>query len=165
MDMSTILKRHSSIKVIPYSDEYRSQVIAGAHQMHEDSPYNIMPMDEEKVIRQLAACGNIVPDRYFRLAVRNGKVLGGFYGAVQRPFFSDVLRATDLGWWVLRERRGSAAAIILLNDFEKWAKEQRAALIMVGQSTGRNIKRTTKLYEHCGFRVIGYNTVKEIDHG
>lgn len=162
MDMSTILKRHSAIKVVPYSDEYRSQVIAGAYEMHEDSIYHDLPLDEDKVIRQLDSCGNLVPDRYFKIAVRNGEVLGGFYGHVRKTFFCDELLAHDLGWWVIRSKRGSAAAIVLLADFEQWAISQGARKVMVGQSTERDIERTTKLYEHCGFRVIGFNTVKDL---
>lgn len=164
-NLNAILKRHAAIQVVDYAPQYRDAVIAGAYQMHADSPYNIMPLDEDKVIRQLSACGSITPDRYFKLAVRDGMVLGAFYGCVQRTFFCDALRATDLGWWVLRERRGGAAAIVLLNDFVQWSIEQGAMLVMVGQSTGHNIEQTTKLYEHCGFRVVGYNTAKELHHG
>lgn len=165
MDMHAISTRHAAIQVVDYADIYRDQVIAGAHQMHEDSIYRDLPLDEGKVIRQLAACGNLVPDRYFRLAVRNGEVMGGFYGHVRRTFFCDELLAHDMGWWVLRGKRGSAAAVVLLADFERWAAGQGARKVMVGQSTEINIERTTKFYEHCGFRVIGFNTVKDINHG
>lgn len=165
MDMSAISARHAAIEIVAYSDIYRDQVIVGAHQMHEDSIYHDMPLDTDKVIRQLACCGNLVPDRYFKLAVRGGVVLGGFYGHVRRTFFCDELLAHDMGWWVLRSKRGSAAAVVLLADFERWAIAQGARKLMVGQSTAINMERTTKFYEHCGFRVIGFNTVKDINHG
>ncbi|MDY7579365.1 hypothetical protein RGU70_13685 [Herbaspirillum sp. RTI4] len=162
MDTERIAARHSSIQIVEYSDEYRDQVIAGAHQMHADSIYADLPLDEDKVIRQLAACGNIAPDRFFRLAVRKGEVMGGFYGHYSRAFFCDELLAHDMGWWVLRDKRGTAAAVVLLAAFEVWAKERGAKKVMVGQSTAIDIGRTTKLYRHCGFRVIGFNTVKDI---
>ncbi len=160
--LERITERHSTIQVIPYDSQYRDQALAIANEMHHDSIYHDLPLDEEKVIRQLAACGNLVPDRYFRLAVRNGEVLGGFFGHVRRTFFCDELLAHDMGWWVKRDKRGSAAAIMLLIDFEKWAIEQGAKKVMVGQSTEINIEATTKLFKHCGFRVIGFNTVKDI---
>lgn len=160
--MKNVLNRHSAIEVVSYDDKYRDQVLAGAVQMHEDSIYHDLPLDQDKVIRQLACCGNMAPDRYFKIAVRNGAVLGAFFGHVRKTFFCDELLAHDMGWWVIREKRGSAAAVVLLADFEKWAKAQGARKLMVGQSTALNIGRTTKFYEHCGFRVIGFNTVKDI---
>ena len=162
IDSVVIEQRHSTIQIIPYSNEYRDQALAIADEMHRNSIYHDLPLDEEKVIRQLSACGNIVPDRYFKLAVRNGEVLGGFYGHVRRTFFCDDLLAHDMGWWVKSSKRGSAAAVMLLFDFERWARAQGAKKIMVGQSTALNIERTTKFYENCGFRVIGFNTVKDL---
>lgn len=162
MDMRRILERRGLIRVIPYESIYKDQMIEIAMGIHGDSVYGDLPLDEAKLIRQLAACGDIVPDRYFRLAVREDEVLGGFYGHVRKTFFCDEILAHDLGWWVKPASRGGRAAILLLADFEKWAKEQGARKVMVGQSTGRNIEQTTKLYEHCGYRVIGFNTVKDL---
>ena len=92
------------------------------------------------------------------------EVFGGFYGHYHATFFSHEIIANDLVWFVKKNRRGSAAAILLLADFERWAKEQGAKKVMVGQSTARDIERTTKMYLHCGYRVIGYNTVKEVEN-
>lgn len=157
-----IVERPSSIKIIPYSDEYRDGVVEVAHEMHRNSIYHDLPLDEAKVVRQLAASGTMVADRYFRLAVMNGEVLGGFYGHVRKTFFCDELLAHDMGWWVKESARGSLAAIKLLADFEDWAKAQGARKIMVGQSTEINIEKTTRLFQNCGFRVIGFNTVKDL---
>jgi hypothetical protein len=163
--MSAVLERaqaRATIQIIDYSPEYAEQVANGAEEMHRNSVYCDLKLDKAKVVRQLAASGTLVPDRYFRIAVRNGLLLGGFYGHVRRTFFNDDLLAHDMGWWVLQHARGSAAAILLLADFERWAKEQGAKKVMVGQSTAINIVTTTKLFEHCGFRVIGFNTVKDL---
>lgn len=153
--------RSSSIQVIEYTNAYDDQAVEIAHEMHANSVYSHMPIDEAKVIRQLAACGTtLVPDRYFRMAVRDGELLGGFYGIVRKTFFCNEITAHDMGWWVKQSARGSKAAILLLLDFADWAKKQGAHVCMVGQSTGIDIERTTKLYEHCGFRVIGFNAAK-----
>ena len=162
MDVARIRARFAKIQIVDFTIEYVDQVLAGAAEMHRNSIYRDMALDPEKVVRQLASCGTIVPDRYFRLAVRDGKVLGGFFGHVRRTFFCDDLLAHDMGWWVLEHARGSAAAILLLDDFEYWARGQGAKKVMVGQSTELNIERTTKLFEHCGFRMIGFNTVKDL---
>ena len=160
--LERIQRRHGSIQIVDFTLEYVDQVLLGSEEMHRNSIYRDMPLDKEKVVRQLASCGRTVPDRYFRLAVRDGKVFGGFFGHVRKTFFCDDLLAHDMGWWVMEHARGSAAAILLLADFERWAREQGAKKVMVGQSTEIDIARTTKLYEHCGFRMIGFNTVKDL---
>lgn len=157
-----IRARPSSVRIVPYSPKYRDGVVEIAHEMHANSIYHDMPLDEEKVVRQLAASGSIVPDRFFRIAVIGDEVLGGFYGHVHKTFFCDELLAQDMGWWVKSTARGSVAAVLMLAEFEDWARTQGARKVMVGQSTAINIETTTKLFKACGFRVIGYNTVKDL---
>lgn len=157
-----IERAHSDIQILPWSDEWRDQAMPIMIEMHHNSIYSALPLDEAKVIRQLAACGNIVPDRYFRIAVLKGEGLGAFYGHVQRSFFCDEILAHDMGWWVKKDARGSMAAPLLLADFEQWARQKGARKVMVGQSTEQDIDKTTALFKACGFRVIGYNTVKDL---
>ena len=156
------LAERSTIRVVDFEPRFADQAAEIAVEMHRNSIYHDLPLDKAKVVRQLAACGTLVPDRYFRFAVRGDEVLGGFYGHYRKTFFNDELLAHDMGWWVKSSARGSAAAILLLSDFEKWARASGARKIMVGQSTDIDIARTTKLFEHCGFRVIGFNTVKDL---
>lgn len=152
----------ASIKIIPYSQEYREQAIAIGHEMHQNSIYHDLPFDDDKVERQISCCNVQVPDRYFKLAVRDGVVLGGMLGTVRRTFFCDELLAHDMGWWVTESRRGQGAALKLLADFEDWARSMGARKVMIGQSTERNMEQITKLYRHLGFRLIGFNTVKDL---
>jgi hypothetical protein len=168
MSIERLLK--SNIQVVEYTPLFQAQAVEIAHEMHAHSTYSHMPLDEAKVIRQLAASGTpLVPDRYFRLAVRNGELLGGFYGIVRRTFFNDEVTAHDLGWWVKGTARGSKAAILLLADFARWAQSCGAQVCMVGQSTGIDIARTARLYEHVGFKIVGFNAAKrlhgEVTHG
>lgn len=159
-----IVRGHTDIKIVDWdAGKYLSQAVSIAHEMHANSIFRDLPLDEAKVFRQLAAAGtSIVPDRYFRIAVSGDEPLGGFYGHIQRSFFCDETLAHDMGWWVKKEARGSLAAPLLLLDFERWAREKGARKVMVGQSTEQDIAKTTKLFEGCGFRVIGYNTVKDL---
>ena len=156
------LAERSTIRIVPYEAKYLEGTLEVARQIHAHSIYANMRLDEAKVIRQLAASGNIVPDRYFRLAVRGEEVLGGFYGSLVKVFFSDECTAKDMGWWVRESSRGGAAAVLLLRDFERWAKAAGARKSMVGQSGVENIDRTRKLFEHCGYALTGYNTSKEL---
>ena len=77
-------------------------------------------------------------------------------------FFCDELLAKDLAWMVTEDKRGHGAALKLLSDFEEWAISKGARKIMIGQSTARDMEKTTKLYLHLGYHLIGFNTVKEL---
>lgn len=156
------LAERSTIRIVDFDPRFTEQAAQIAEEMHRNSIYHDLPLDKAKVMRQLSACGTIVPDRYFRFAVRGDELLGGFYGHYRKTFFCDEILAHDMGWWVKQTARGGAAAVLLLADFERWARACGARKIMVGQSTEIDIERTTKLFKHCGFRVIGYNTVKDL---
>lgn len=152
-----------TIKIIPYADEWRDQMLVVAHEIHAHSLYAELPLDEDKVVRQLAAAGkHLAPDRYFRLAVRDGELLGGFFGSATRTFFCNALLARDMGWWVKESARGGAAAVMLLADFEAWAKSVGCSKVMIGQAGVENIDRTMRLYQNCGYTLTGYNTAKDI---
>lgn len=156
------IRSRSRIEILPWSVKWLAQALPVMHEMHQNSIYADMPLDEDKVIRQLSASGHAVPERYFRIAVLDDEGLGAFYGCVQRTFFNDMLIALDMGWWVKKDARHTFAAPLLLLDFEKWAKEKGACKVCVAQSTAVNIGATTKLFEACGYRVTGANTVKDI---
>ena len=55
----------SHIDLVDYDPKYMAQTLEIASYMHQGSTYAGMAFNNEKLIRQLAACGNIVPDRYF----------------------------------------------------------------------------------------------------
>ena len=151
------------IQVIPFSLVYLGSTMELGRQIHAHSVYADSHFDEEKLAKQLLWAGtDKSPERYFRIAVRDEIVLGAFYGYVHRVFFSDQLVANDLGWWVRKEMRGGRTALALLLDFEKWAKAQGATRVGLGQTGVEDIERTTQLFEHCGYKVIGYNTMKDL---
>jgi hypothetical protein len=153
----------SSVRIIPFERQFLAGTLEVAREIHAHSIYADMPMDEAKLITQLGLAGTVsIPDRYFKLAVRGDDVLGGFYGCVSRAFFCDEILARDMGWWVKESARGGLAAVMLLADFEQWAREHGARKCMVGQSGVERIDQTLKLFEHCGYRLTGYNTAKEL---
>ena len=164
MDIDRIQGR-STIRITPYEDRYREGMLEVARHIHRTSIYADMPLDEEKLVRQLSACGGVVPDRWFRLAVRGDEVLGGFYGCKMRVFFNDMTIVKDMGWWVTPTARGGAAAVVLLLAFEQWGREVGAWKAMIGQSGVENIDRTLKLFKHAGYRLTGYNTEKDLKNG
>ena len=148
------------IQVIPYDRKYRAQSIEIAREMVRDSAYGDMPFDGEKVMDQIEGPFSRGGQYFFKIAVLGDEVYGGFLGMVFRSLFCDQLIAKDIGWWVKKSKRGSAAAIALLREFEAWGVASGAVKLMVGQASGIDIEKTTKLYQHCGYSVVGYNTMK-----
>jgi hypothetical protein len=155
--------RARQIRVVPFSLQYLESAMEVAREVREQSVYAHLPVNWDKVASQLlAASAGQQPDRYFRVAVRGERVLGGLYGCLQTVFFADFLMAKDLGWWVRSEARGGVAALALLLDFEDWAREKGAKKIGLGQTGIHDIERTGRLFRHAGFEFVGYNAQKDL---
>lgn len=149
-------------RLIPYEPRFEAGVLEIAHELHQESVYRALPMDEHKVIAQLSGPFSQGENNYFRMVVKGDEVYGGFLGSLVRTFFGSALIARDHGWWVKRSRRGTGAAVILLADFERWAREKGASWCVIGQSSAIDMEKTVKLYSHCGYTITGFNTVKEL---
>ena len=92
-----------------------------------------------------------------------GDVCIGFVAAiVDSFFFSDYVRATDLGFYILPEHRGGRAAFYLLRAVETWAKDQGVTELYMGQSVGGKIEEMKKFYIHNGYSIGGFNSVKKL---
>ena len=140
---------------------YESQVWTLAQEMWKESiAHRGMKLERDKLMQQLRASQKN-PNVYFKIAVRGGEVLGGFFGVINTVYFSDERAARDLAWFVRRSSRGGAAAVRLVADFERWGLSKGVKQFFLGQSTGVNIEITKTLYEKLGYRVVGVNTVKE----
>lgn len=149
-------------RIVPYEPRYLDAVMRIVRILHAESTWHRkISLDEEKLAGQFIAASKI-PSYYFRLCVRNDEVLGGFLGHVTTVFFSREKTAKDISWYVERSRRGGGAAVALVRDFEAWAREQGATQFILGQATGTDIEVTKKLYEHLGYRVVGFNVAKDV---
>jgi len=150
-----------SIRIVPYEQNHQAQVLALAIEMQSESiSYADMPMNERKLVDQFE-CAITMPDTvYLRLAVRGEEVIGAFFGTISEMLFTDQLAAKDVGWFVKSDRRGGFAALLLHADFEQWALSRGIRHFFLGQSTGVDIEKTTKLYQHLGYQVVGVNAMK-----
>ena len=149
------------ISIQDMSPLYEDQVWVLAQEMWQESvSHNDMQLDREKLMQQLRASQQN-PNVYFKLAIRGGEVLGGFFGLISKVYFSEELAARDMAWFVKKSSRGSYAAVMLVHDWERWGKGRGVSKFFLGQSTGVNVEVTRRLYEKMGYRVVGFNTVKE----
>lgn len=153
------------IDIVPFDPRYTEQMLEVAREIHPRSIYAAHgPLDEAKLVRQLAAAGDIAPDRYFRLAVEDGEVLGAFYGVVFPTFFNALKIAKDMGQWTRRNGRQKNAFALLVADFERWAREQGAEVASLGYSVADadNIELMRRVAAFHGYEVRGYNLFKEL---
>lgn len=147
--------------LVPYSAQYEAQVVKLAREMHAESvAHGDIPMNETKLLAQLRAAESLPDTVYFKLCVRGDEVIGGFFGLIVTLYFSDERAAMDRAWFVTKERRGGAAAVMLVRDFEEWAGSKGVTNFCLGQSTGVRTEVTAALYRHLGYNVVGVNTVK-----
>lgn len=92
-----------------------------------------------------------------------GDVCIGFVAAIiDSFFFSDYVRAMDLGFYILPEHRGGRAAFDLIRAIEQWAKDQGVSEFYMGHSVGGKIEETKKFYIHNGYKIGGFNSVKKL---
>lgn len=161
--MSAVLGMAAAeVLIVPFTDDYTDQVIAGCREMWRESiAHSKLPVDEAKLLQQLKNARTNV-DLYFKLAVIGSEVVGGLFGAVTTIYFSGERAARDLAWFVKPSARYSRAAIMLVADWEEWGKSRGATTFMLGQTTGVNPEITRRLYERLGYRVVGVNTIKSV---
>ncbi len=154
------------IEIVPYEPKYADQLLALAHDIHSTSVYaRFGEVDEAKLLRQLGASADLVPDRWFRLAVEDGEVLGAFYGIVFPTFFNALKIAKDMGQWTKRGHAKNSWSL-LVSAFNEWAVTQGAEVSGLGYSVEvENIEQMRRIAEFQGYRVVGYNLMKELHHG
>ena len=96
------------------------------------------------------------PDRWFlHLAEKDGSIIGMYAGFLTEYYFSQDLMACDLALFVDPSKRGSIAAVRLIQAFEEWAFAQGAKEICPATSTMVAPERTASLYKLLGYDVVG----------
>jgi len=149
-------------RIVPYSAAYRDQVLELARMMLDESPtYHDAEINVAKLVANFNATIAAPNDAYLGLAVRGAAVIGFMFAVISETFFNTSREVYDQGWYVTPEQRGGRAAIMLVNDLERWGQEQGVYKFNLSQSSAVDINRTMKLMAHLGYRVTGYNAIKE----
>ena len=149
--------------ITPYEMHHAPQVLALAREMHAESAMSAIPLAEDKLLDGLRMA-TVNQNVYLRLWMRDGVVIGGLWGMLVSPYWSHEKVAADRAWFVHPGRRGGIAAVMILRDFEAWAKKRGVRWVMPGQTTGVRMDDTRRLFERCGYRVIGSNFMKEMSN-
>lgn len=86
-----------------------------------------------------------------------GTLLGGMAAHLYSPWYTDRLVSCDVVLYLAPERRGGLAAKRLIKTYIRWARDNGAEEVLIGNQTGIESERTLGLYERCGFTRVGYN--------
>lgn len=76
--------------------------------------------------------------------------------------WSEELTACMTCLYVQPSYRGSSAGVKLIRAFEEWAKGTACTAVSMSVGSALSIDRTLKLYERMGYKLYGYETLKEI---
>ena len=90
------------------------------------------------------------------------EVVGMLIAFVAPCFFSDVVQASEIAWYVDPEHRGSRMAVKMLDYFESWAEDQGAVCANLMNLDVLNADKVAKMYNKRGYRLAENTFVKEL---
>ena len=92
----------------------------------------------------------------------DNEIVGMFIGFVAPCFFSDVIQATEIVWYVEPDHRGSRKALEMLDLFEEWAEFKGAVCSNLMNLDVLNADKVAKMYNKRGYRLVENTFVKEL---
>lgn len=90
----------------------------------------------------------------------DGEVVGAIVGLLNEMYMSQTIIATELAWFVSKDYRGKKGSILLLRTFEKWAKDNNADYVCMGDIHG--IVTLENLYTRMGYSKCETTYMKEV---
>ncbi len=146
----------------PFEEKDEEQCLLLGEALLQESSLRFLPMDRGKVSKLLFDSILFPEDSLCLVAELDGKLVGYFFGRMQRYYFCDELMATDLWVYVSPEHRGSKAATGFIKKFNVWAEAHGAREVMVSPSTGIQTDRTVAWLNHMAFETSGVMTKRRV---
>jgi len=92
----------------------------------------------------------------------NKQVCGGLLMQKDFMFLTGKNILSEIGWWILPEKRNSLAAYKLIKEAEKFAKNNSFDFVMMGCMEFPRPDRLTKFYEKLGYKQTQIQFFKKI---
>ena len=124
----------------------------------EAEVFGRFPVDFDKLMKNLATTV-VAPDGYLGVLIVDGGIAGVLWGCLVTLPWSSTKMAQDAILFVSKEYRGNG--MLLLEDWERWAKESGAEAVCISTASGLETERVCKLYERMGFKPTGHTFFKE----
>ncbi len=150
------------IRIVPWSDADRGQLLEMCRRMHRESRYAYLPFDAAKVEAAIDSYLGAGQQGCALAAVAGGEVIGVLAGYMTEYAFCSERVATDHIVFVAPRSRGTLAGVRLIEAFRGWARERGARELILGITTGVDTLRTGKLLERLGFEFAGGNFVQRL---
>ena len=143
------------IRCLEYADI--PETVELARKFVEESAFSRFTFSHEKMAANLSLAITHPHIAFCHVVEHEGKLVGALVGYISEFFFGPDLIASDSGWFVLPEYRGSRSAVRLLKNFEKWAKANGAKEVAMGVSTDVSPEKTGALLQKLGYKHVGGN--------
>ena len=139
------------------------EVMERAGQFFEGSPtYRHIPRDTDKLL-MLFEDAVYNPDIFCRLAISDGRIVGGMIGAAVEYYFSRERMAGDIAIFIEPEFRNSRIAVKLVDSFGKWATSVGCREVTIGATTQSHGNGYERLLNRLGYETVGFVTKKQTE--
>ena len=139
------------------SDEVKSSFIEMGHSAFLESNFNgLINFNESKLI-EVAQTYAVMDNKVLITAVDGDEIVGVFAGYHGPWYFSDEKIARDVLWYVKESYRESGVGLFLLGLFEEWSRLEGVKAIWLGQDSGIDTSKFSKILESRGYNFIGAN--------
>lgn len=92
----------------------------------------------------------------------NNEIVGMLICFVTPCFFSDVLQAVEIAWYVTPEHRKSSKGIEMIKQYEEWARSKGAAQLTLMNLEVLEGDRVAKVYHRLGYTLTENTFSKEL---
>lgn len=121
-------------------------------QMHAEGAFNVHPMDEEKVRLAMLSC----IESGFAAANHGLEGIDAMLlGHVAELWYSRARCAADVLFYVRPDRRGSIAAVRLVQEFVQWAQWAGAQEVQIASSSGVRVEELHRMMTGMSFAHVG----------
>ena len=143
------------VSVRPAESRDIETIVALGARMHRESQYREFEFSPSKVAGYIELVVRRPSLYCLFVAQRWDQIIGFIGGYWQSVLFGPMRVAFDSAFYVVPEHRGSTAAKRLVTALRDWARDQGAAELCLGISSGINTERAERLYEHLGLTRAG----------
>ena len=131
--------------------------------IEEDTPYDLVDVDREHLASFLETYESNEGCKFFFIK-KEEKIVGVLLGSItaSNPLWYGTKVAFELFWYVHPDYRGTKDSIKLINDYERWAKDNGCKYITMACLANTFEKKLTFLYKKRGFKKLEVSFIKEL---
>lgn len=135
-------------------------LVSFARKFHEASPYKLLRFDPVKTQEALyGVTTGMLKDGVVLIALEDDKPIGFLAGVASEPLFSRSRVATELAWWIEKDKRGTRASLLIYSAYEDWAKRVECTAVQGAYLPGVS-PELDEFYKKRGYRQVESSYLK-----